>query len=58
MFLVQGGSDGLHLLAPVVIAIASLLFWRVALKILAIVLIVLVISGAIHLLGVIHHVGG
>lgn len=59
MLLAQQGSDSLHSLEPfiIVIAIASVLFWRVALKMLAIVLVVLLISGVILLLGAMHTVG-
>jgi hypothetical protein len=52
MFLAQGGLQEAQSLQPaiVILAIALVLFWRVAVRILAIIILILLVSGALALL--------
>jgi len=56
MFLAQGAPENLQSLEPVIVvlSIAAVLFWRVVLRLLAIVIIVLFVSGVALLLEGIH----
>jgi hypothetical protein len=60
MLLTQASSESLHSLEPVIvlIAISSIVFWRVTLRILAIALVVLVVSGAVLAWTAMQHVTG
>jgi hypothetical protein len=57
MLLAQGGVENLQSVEPIVIilAITSILFWRVVVKILAVAAVVIFISGVILLLQVASH---
>jgi hypothetical protein len=56
MLVAQGGLAGLQSLDPVILlcAIAAVLFWRIVLRILAIVLVVLLVSGVILIVQDMH----
>jgi hypothetical protein len=58
MFLAQGAPENLQSLEPVIVvlSIAAVLFWRVVLRILAIMIILLLVSGVVLLLEAMHHV--
>jgi hypothetical protein len=60
MLLTQAGSETLRSLEPaiVLIAISSIVFWRVTLRILAIALVALVVSGAVLVWTAMQHVTG
>lgn len=51
MFLAQGGLQDVQSLQPaiVILAIALVLFWRVAVRVLVIVILILLVSGALAL---------
>jgi hypothetical protein len=57
MFLAQGAPENLQSLEPVIVvlSIAAVLFWRVLLRILMIVILVLLVSGVVLLLEGTHH---
>jgi hypothetical protein len=56
MLVAQGGLAGLQSLDPLILlcAIAAVLFWRIVLRILAIVLVVLLVSGVILIIQDMH----
>jgi hypothetical protein len=58
MLLTQASSESLHSLEPVIvlIAISSVVFWRVTLRILALALVGLAFSGAVLVWTAVQHV--
>jgi hypothetical protein len=58
MFLAQGGAENLKSLEPVIVvlAIGSVLFWRLVLKLVVIAVVAVIASGVIFFVQHLHHV--